>query len=228
MMFFAGFALLIPTFLLRRVLLDRRIRFLVVCLAILAAGMAIEIFFLPHYVAPFTAAFYAIGLQAMRHLRVWNPHGQPLGVTWVRLSVTVCIFMTVLRLYARPLHLPLPEWPSTWNLTWYGPDHFGVERTRTEAELSRIPGKQLAIVRYSPSHNPYEEWVYNAADVDASKVVWARDMDAASNQEIIRYYSDRQVWLVQPDFPTPRVSLYPSPPQASADSAATNASPQSR
>ena len=65
---------------MRRVFLDRRIRFLVVCVLVLTAGMAIEIFMIPHYLAPFTAAFYAIGLQAMRHLRVWKPEGKPVGL----------------------------------------------------------------------------------------------------------------------------------------------------
>src|SRR5580698_3175017 len=42
-MFFAGVALAPPLFMLRRVLLDRRTRFLVVCVVVLMAGMIIEI-----------------------------------------------------------------------------------------------------------------------------------------------------------------------------------------
>jgi hypothetical protein len=34
----------------------------------------------------------------------------------------------------------------------------------------------LVIVKYSTAHSPYHERVYNRADIDASKVVWARDM----------------------------------------------------
>ena len=75
-LFFSGFALLFPLLMVRRVFLDRRIRFLVVSALVLAAGMVIEIYLLPHYAAPFTAAFYAIGLQMMRHLRVWKPEGK--------------------------------------------------------------------------------------------------------------------------------------------------------
>jgi hypothetical protein len=37
------------------------------------------------------------------------------------------------------------------------------------------------------------------ADIDGSKVVWARDMGAEKNQNLIEYFSDRQVWLVKPD-----------------------------
>jgi hypothetical protein len=81
--------------------------------------------------------------------------------------------------FAGPLHIAIPEWPpSEWADMWYGPEHFGVERAQIEAGL---------------------EQVYNAADIDGSKVVWAREMDAADNLELMHYYPDRKVWLVEPD-----------------------------
>ena len=59
-----------------------------------------------------------------------------------------------------------------------------------------------------------DEWVYNAANIDSSKVIWAREMDAANNLDLIRYYKDRQVWLVQPDAQPAKVSPYAMPEQA--------------
>jgi hypothetical protein len=209
--FFAGLALLPPLIMIRRVFLDRRIRLLVICVLVLAAGMVIEIFLIPHYLAPFTAAFYAIGLQAMRHLRVWRPGGQPVGATIVRLTVAICILLPVLRLFAGPLRLALPEWPaSSWTDAWYGPDHFGTERARVESGLEQQLGPQLVLVRYSLRHNPMDEWVYNAPDIDGSKVVWAREMDAAHNLELMHYYAGRKVWLVEPDSIPAVVSPYPA------------------
>ncbi len=213
-LFYACFALLPPLIMVRRIFLDRRIRFLVVSVLILAAGMAIEIYMLPHYVAPFTAAFYAIGLQAMRHMRFWKPEGKPMGLALVRLTVLVCVLMAGLRIVATPLHFGPNEFPpSNWNLTWYGPDHFGVERAQIEAMLNRLPGGQLVIVRYRPDHNPMDEWVYNRADIDGSKVVWARDMDAADNLQLIHYYGNRNVWLVEPDLMPARITPYPATEQ---------------
>jgi hypothetical protein len=72
----------------------------------------------------------------------------------------------------------------------------------------------LAIVRYSPAHNPGDEWVYNRADIDGSKVVWAQDAGAADNLELIRYYPNRNVWLVEPDVIPARISPYPIPESA--------------
>jgi hypothetical protein len=85
-------------------------------------------------------------------------------------------------------------------------------RAQIESRLEQLPGRQLVIVRYSPEHNSLDEWVYNAADIDNSKVVWAREMDRSENLELMHYYKDRTVWLVQPDTNPASVSPYPSPP----------------
>jgi hypothetical protein len=208
-LFYAGLALLIPLIMLRRVFLDRRIRFLVVCVLVLAAGQLIEIFLVPHYLAPFTAAFYAIGLQAMRHLRLWMPGDQPVGRVLVRLTVTLCVFLTAVRLFAEPLHLGLPVCPAIGVFEWYGQSiESGAARAKIEADLAQQPGRSLVIVRYSPGHQPLDEWVYNNADIDHSRIVWAREMDEVDNLDLTHYYKDRTVWLVEPDSNPAKVSLY--------------------
>jgi hypothetical protein len=207
--FYAGFIFLIPMLMLRRVLGDRRIRFLVLVLCVIAAGETIEIFFVPHYVAPFLVAFYAIGLQAMRHQRLWRPEGRPVGLGLVRFMIAFCIALAGLRLFARPLHVDVPESPTgNWSFNWFGPEHFGIERAKVEAHLASLPGEQLAIVRYGPRHYPVNEWVYNEADIDSSKVIWARDADPEDNQKLMHYYKDRTVWLVEPDAVPARVTRY--------------------
>jgi hypothetical protein len=199
-LFYAGIALLVPLIMVRRVLLDRRLRFLLLCVLLLIAGQLVEVFFFAHYLAPFTAVFYAIGLQAMRHLRLWSPGDKPVGLTLTRLIVTLCVVLAVVRLGAKPLHLYLPVWPGAWASEWYGSDgRPGTARAQIESRLEQMAGKQLVIVRYSLDHNSLDEWVYNAADIDDSKVIWARDMDAAKDLELIDHYKDRKVWLVQPD-----------------------------
>jgi hypothetical protein len=204
-LFYAGITFLPLIFMFRRVLLDRRTRFLVICVFVLALGMLMETWLIPHYLSPFTAAFYALGIQAMRHLRMWSFDAKPVGVGMVRAIVTACLLLTTLRTFAEPLHLKLAGWP-TW--TWYGSQDFGVARAQVQGELERKPGKQLAIVRYAPSHNSVDEWVYNAADIDHSNVIWAREMEPAEDLELIRHYKDRSVWLIQPDNDPAEMSPY--------------------
>ncbi|HEY1580747.1 MAG TPA: hypothetical protein VGF82_27085 [Terracidiphilus sp.] len=212
--FFTGMALIPPLFMLPWALRDRRIRFLVIAVAILAAGMTIEIYLFPHYLAPFTAALYAIGLQAMRHLYVWTPGNQPVGRALTHAVVAICVLMAGLRLFNQQLHCPVPERPlSVWILNWFGPDHFVPQRSIVENRLKQVSGGQLAFVRYGPDHDPLDEWVFNSADIDSSKIIWAQAMEPESDLELIHYYGQRKAWLVQPDSPSQEVVPYPVPQQ---------------
>ncbi len=65
--------------------------------------------------------------------------------------------------------------------------------------LKRIPGDHLVFVQYDRTAYFNTEWVYNEADIDSARIVWARDMGPRQNQEVLRYYPDRKPWLVTPD-----------------------------
>ncbi|HEX8712807.1 MAG TPA: hypothetical protein VF730_13100, partial [Terracidiphilus sp.] len=216
-LFYGGFALLPPLIMSRRVLRDRRVRFLLMCMLVLVAGQAIEIFMFLHYLAPFAVVFYALGLQATRHLRFWKPEGKPVGLTLVRLCVILCVVMSCLRLCAVPLHLEQFKWPGLETSdSWMGPGHWGTQRADVASRLEKLPGPQLAIVRYVPCHNPLDEWVYNRADIDGSKIVWAREENPAADHALLNYYHDRTAWLIEPDLSPPAVIPYSSAPPAPA------------
>jgi hypothetical protein len=206
--FFFGAALCPPLILLPRVLRDRRLRFLVVAGAIYGAGLVSNAWLFPHYVAPFTCALYAILLQAMRHLRLWRPANRPLGLTLVRIIPVVCLILVGLRLCSQPLNLSIPRWPTMW----YGTAPLGLPRAHVAAELEGYAGPQLAIVRYASDHRPFDDWVYNAADIDRSRVVWARELETRNSVELLRYFRDRRAWLVEPDSNPPKISPYPRRP----------------
>jgi hypothetical protein len=66
-------------------------------------------------------------------------------------------------------------------------------------DLERTGGKHLIVVRYGPSHDTGQEWVYNDADIDGSPVVWARGMSPAEDRQLLEYFKDRKAWLLEPD-----------------------------
>lgn len=216
-LFFAGFALLPALFLFGRVVRDRRVRFFVWSTPFWIVGMAIGVFLIPHYLAPFMPAVYLLGLQAFRHLRQWKTGNGPTGLALVRLIPLVCVLMTGVRVAARPLHFEPRQWPiGPWLCTWVGPGNFGADRAAVAAELDRLPGEHIVFVRYSAKHEPGDEWVYNAADIDGSKTIWAWDSSPAENLALMRHYPNRDVWLVQPDLPQGKLAPYAEDEKLSA------------
>jgi hypothetical protein len=211
-LFFAGFLLLPPLVMFRHVLRDRRVRFFARSLPFWAVGMGVGIYLIPHYVAPFTGVAYVFGLQCMRHLRAAKYGGTPVGRRLVTALIVGCVSLAGLRAFAQPLGLSFNEVPiGLWECSWVGPDNFGVDRANVTAQLEKLPGSHLVLVRYSPGHNAMDEWVYNVADIDASRIIWAQDMGPAANVELIQHYHDRDVWLVEPDVQHGRPVPYVSP-----------------
>jgi hypothetical protein len=108
--------------------------------------------------------------------------------------------------------------------TWYSPILSQSHRSEIVSELSKQPGLHLVIVRYLADHVPANEWVFNSADIDRSRIVWARDMGTEQNLELIRYFKGRGVWTVNPDMVSPTLSAYS--PNALADADSPTSRPQ--
>lgn len=84
-----------------------------------------------------------------------------------------------------------------------------VQRNQIQKRLSQRDPKQLVIVRYNEHHNYHHEWIFNRADIDASKVIWAREMQPENNSRLLSYFNDREVWLLEPDRDPDRLAPYP-------------------
>jgi len=64
-------------------------------------------------------------------------------------------------------------------------------------------------VRYAPNLSNSGEWVYNKADIDNARVIWAREMDPAENRKLLNYFKDRRAWLLQVNADETRLIPYP-------------------
>jgi hypothetical protein len=196
--FFLGPALTVPLVSFPHVLRDRRMRFALLAGAVFAAGLTVETWVSPHYLAPASALIFLVLVQCMRHLRQWQWHGQKIGRALVRVIPMVLVAMLALRLIAAPAHALIEPPSPVGNL----------RRSEVLRYLQTLPGRQLVIVRYASTHHLGTEWVYNAADIDAAKVVWARDMGEDRNRELLEYFADRKVWLLEPDQSPPSMVPY--------------------
>jgi hypothetical protein len=207
--FYFGPALLLPLIMFPRTLKDRRMRLLTVSGGVVSIGLAVEVFFLPHYAAPLTALYLALVVQALRHLRVWRWERRPAGVLLVRILPVVYASALATRLLAPGLGLPLVETELWW--ARLGPSERGLERARLRARLESMPGQHLVVVRYGPTYDPGRqiEWVYNPADIDHAKVIWAREMGDVENARLLEHYRKRHLWLIEPNRQPVQLQPYP-------------------
>ena len=72
-------------------------------------------------------------------------------------------------------------------------------RKPVEQQLAALPGEHLVLVRYAKDHNSGEEYVYNEADIDHAKTVWAREIPGMDLSPLFQYFRNRDVWIYEPD-----------------------------
>jgi hypothetical protein len=166
---------------------DSWIQFALVTCGLLVGAVLLETWLSPHYLAPVTGLAVFLIVQGMRRIRPCYWKERPIGC---RLIWAIPCLFVVLQLVM--LWLRLAYSTQSWN-----------PRAQMLAELNAHEGRHLVIVKYV-SRNPgyfhsHFESVYNEADIDGARVVWARAMDALRNRKLLEYFNDRYAWLLSVD-----------------------------
>ena len=148
-----------------------------------------------HYFAPAFGLALLLTMQALRLLWLWR--GVPVGRLITRSSLVLCIAWLL------PSGLSLSDLNNR--------EEWRRQISRRDSILERLEGEgghHLVIVRYGANHDTDAEWVYNAADIDSAKVVWAREMGPDQDRELLNYFKGRRVWLLEPDLSPARLTDY--------------------
>jgi hypothetical protein len=64
------------------------------------------------------------------------------------------------------------------------------------AYLERQPGSHLVFVTYDDEVSPHEEWVWNRAELESSRVIFAHHLGDTKNSELVAAYPGRSLWQV--------------------------------
>jgi hypothetical protein len=188
---------------------EYRFVWVVATLTIFALGTNFFPAFQIHYVAAVTCLFILVAIVGLRQMSRLRIRGHAAGKEAAALIAALCVahFLFWYGMHAAEdsdFSLGAIRY-ETWDYINHGNP---ARRIFVARELAKIPGQLLVFVRYVPQHIFQDEWVYNAADIDASRVVWARDLGAAENENLLRYYAGRTALLLEPDFRQPRLSEY--------------------
>ena len=173
----------LPIVLLVFLLKDRQV---VLGAGIVLCGLAATMlypFFFEHYLAAYSCVFFFLIIRGMMLLSRWTVRGRMLGPPIV-LFLMLGGVMTALRIV-----------PVTRILEWRLSTPQGGFRTQIADRLSHLGGRHVVFVRYDASHSFHQEWVYNAADIDASPIVWCRTSESIDDSEVMQYYKDRNFWI---------------------------------
>jgi hypothetical protein len=189
--FYLGPLLTLPLLTLPWIVRQGKMRLpLAICAAMIAA-FAVQTWTLPHYFSPAAGALYILLTQGIRHMYARRGIVKDAALA---IPILACA-MIVIRVMAAATHTQIePAWPRG-----------NLERAAILRQLRAMREEQLVIVRYGPDHDIDREWVWNEASIDDAKVVWARDMGDAQNQELLEYFKNRQVWRLDADDPSPKL-----------------------
>ncbi len=181
---------------------DRRVRFLLIQAFVCTAALCVSVWVQAHYLAPVLATIFCLVAESMRHLRrVWIQVGsaaRPVGTGLTRLAVIGMVAMLAFRATEKVQAIRSNG------------DEAGIfHRAEVIAELNAQPGEHLVLVKYGAERHNVDEWVYNRADIDHSKIVWAREIPGVDLRPLLKYFSNRQVWVVEPDVIPPKLTRCP-------------------
>ncbi|MGA3204758.1 MAG: hypothetical protein ABSF12_19875 [Bryobacteraceae bacterium] len=190
---------------------DPRMRFVFFTLLLFFLGTTIYGYFYAHYVAAVTCLFVLVTVVSLEHLSKLRIGAFLVGPDAVRVILFLCgahfVFWYGVQLASNQAFAKELESYETWDEVNHDDP---VGRIGVNTKLAQAPGKQLVFVRYWPKHT-VTEWVYNGADIDSQKVVFARDLGPTENETLRSYYPDREAWLLEPDASPPKLSPYQRP-----------------
>lgn len=157
-------------------------------------GLALETMMSLHYWAPITALNYLLIVQSMR---LWRARNQAMGR-----RVLYSVFVLGSAVFG------INAYQTSRTHDPFAPH---LQRARLLTQLNEQAGRHLVIVKYGANHSFNQEWVYNEADIDRAKIVWARDMELPKNCELINYFNDRVIWSLEIDRDEEpvKLNLYP-------------------
>ena len=151
-----------------------------------------------HYAAALLPLIYLRFLESIDRLQKWRPNGKQVGFA-----------LAVLLIAAIPIQFGRDAW-KLFAEGQYAPP-MAQPYHNVVRQLEALPGRHLVLVRYSPSHDVFQEWVYNRANIDAARIVWAREMTPSEDAPLIQYFHGRSVWLLEPDQSPPKLTPYAAP-----------------
>ena len=182
------------------VLRNPRQRLLWIMLGLVAAGAYVVVWSNAHYASPASCVVILLYLQSLRYARQMRGKRWRWGAVLARTSVLLLLADTATAVVRKQCD------------TFYWTCEGDVSRMVVQRKLEALLGKHLVMVRYGEDHNIHDDWVFNGADINSQRVVWAREIDEDTDAKLFDYFRGRKIWLVTPDDDNTYLAPYMPPP----------------
>jgi hypothetical protein len=171
---------------------SKRTRFSAVLVTVMGTVSLIEVWWYPHYAAPFLVALLILAAQSLRYLRQWKYHRREVGRFLVNaMPVAVLLVMMTSQAEAIARHQTIDQVQSK--------NAQVAQKESIERELLKNqPGQHVIFVSYAGLPSPDDEWIYNPANINAAPVIWAHDLGQTENETLRHYYAGRSFWRFKP------------------------------
>jgi hypothetical protein len=140
----------------------------------LVAGLLVmsqTLYLHPHYLAPFSACVALITTQGLRMMSKLGPK---------RRSLAVAMMMAA---FVAPVMSGLLSTNPTSS-----------RREVVAKMVEQNAGKHLVFVRFGPTCDVHECWIYNSAQVEDARIVWARSINEQADDQLRHALPDHSIW----------------------------------
>ena len=161
---------------------------------VLILGLLTETFKWPHYLAPIMGLNYYFVLNAFRLTRWRNKRT---GDFMLRLTLLLAVVALLVSLHGTIKKASSSLWTN--------------QRVQLLQQLKQKDGKHLIVVSYGRRHSFHDEWVYNEADIDGARVVFARAINSRQDCQLAEYFKFHRLWLLEVDADDSMPELKPYP-----------------
>ena len=169
---------------------DKWMIFIVCILIFYVFLQALSCWFFLHYMAPLMPLSIILLIYGFRVLFCQKIRKVPIGKV-----VTILYLVFFFCLGVLDMNKTVLVNKHEWNRV----------RQKIINAFKKTGDKHLILVDYGFGNSgrnvrqPYNEWVYNEADINKAKIVWARSLGKASDQELLEYFKDRRIWILSTD-----------------------------
>jgi hypothetical protein len=171
---------------------SNRTRVALILIVIIGVSSLIEVWWYPHYGAPFLAALLILAAQSMRYLSQWKYRGHCVG-RFLVYAIPIAVFAVTITSQAEAISAR-----QTTDQIQAKNAQIAQKESIEQALVKKQPGQHVIFVDYAGLSSPHEEWIYNPATIDAAPVIWALDLGEIENEKLRRYYPARSFWRFKP------------------------------